>query len=357
MTDTAYCFLLITILIISIILGFITNKFLLSRPPKFLVKKANKSAIRWSNQSKPIFGGVSFYGLFLIGFLSYILIIDRNAFLQPQYFALYLIVTLSFLMGMADDIINTPPFFKFIVQVLNAIILISFGVFIKISPIPALNYGITILWVVGIMNSINMLDNMDSVTNLVSLSIFVGVFATILIGGDLTGFIPYILIFIIAGSLSFLYFNWNPSKMYMGDNGSQFLGALLAFLGIVYFWNAIPLEEVSFGYNSKQALVVLLAFIIPISDTTTVTINRLSRGQSPFVGGRDHTTHHLSYAGLSDKWVAGLLFIINSITVAIACYLINYINNWNSEWFWPLFAFALIIFASLYISTKIFKAK
>jgi UDP-GlcNAc:undecaprenyl-phosphate GlcNAc-1-phosphate transferase len=353
----AFHITLIIAFFIALGLGFSLNRFFLNRPLKFLVKKANKSAVRWSSQSKPIFGGITFFSIFLLGFISYMLIVDNNILTNPKYIALFITVTLSFFMGLADDIINTPPSFKFIIQVLNAIIFISLDVYIIISPIPVLNYIITGLWVVGIMNSINMLDNMDSITNLTSLSIIIGVlFSLILTNGD-TEFITFLLVVIVGSMISFLYYNWNPSKMYMGDNGSQFLGTILAYIGIVYFWNAIPLEEVSFGFNSKQVIIVIFAFIVPLTDTTTVTINRLMRGQSPFVGGRDHTTHHLSYAGLSDRGVALTLFIINSICIGIAFYVIHNTPNWNSTWFWSLISIAFIIFASLYSLTKITKAK
>jgi UDP-GlcNAc:undecaprenyl-phosphate/decaprenyl-phosphate GlcNAc-1-phosphate transferase len=341
----------------SVAISFGLNHYFLTRPMKFFIKKANKSAIRWSTQSKPIFGGITFFAVFLLGYVAYMLLIDNTIILNTKTIALLLTVTISFLMGFADDIMNTPPFFKFIIQVLNAIILISFDVYIVISPYPILNYIITTIWVVGIMNSINMLDNMDSITNLTSLSIIGGLLMALLFTNSNNSFFIFLLTVIIASMLSFLYYNWNPSKMYMGDNGSQFLGAILAFIGIVYFWNALPLEATSFGINTKQAIIVLLAFIVPISDTSTVTINRLMRGQSPFVGGKDHTTHHLSYAGLTDRGVALTLVIINSVCVGISLHLIYRLSNWNSTWFWLLFALAFIIFVSLYSLTKITKPK
>ncbi|MFW5805301.1 MAG: MraY family glycosyltransferase [Bacteroidales bacterium] len=349
--------MLITALLFSIIMGYGLNAFLLNRPIKFLLKKTNISAIRWSSQSKPIFGGITFYSLFITGFLAYILIIDQAVAFDSRYIALFIVVTLAFFMGLADDIINTPPVFKFIVQILIAVILISFDVFIRISPYPVLNYAITIFWVIGIMNSINMLDNMDSVANLVSISVFAGAFVLLLADKGINGFMPFILLFVIGACLSFLMFNWHPSKMYMGDNGSQFIGAVLAFAGIVCFWNSIPQETVSYGLNSKQFIVVLLAFIVPISDTATVSINRILRGQSPFIGGRDHTTHYLVYAGLSDRKVAALLFFINLLSVAIACCVIFAISNWSPKWFWLFFAWFLLIFAGLFTLTKIVKQK
>ncbi len=349
--------MLIIALIFSTFMGFGLNAFFLNQPIKFLLKKANKSAIRWNSQSKPIFGGITFYSLFITGFLSYILLIDQAVALDSRYIALFIVVTLAFFMGLADDIINTPPVFKFIVQILIAVILISFDVFIRISPYPVLNYAITVFWVIGIMNSINMLDNMDSIANLVSISIFGGAFVLFLADKGSNGFMPFILLFIIGACLSFLMFNWHPSKMYMGDNGSQFIGAVLAYSGIVCFWNSIPLEAASYGLNSKQFIVVLLAFIIPITDTATVSINRILRGQSPFVGGRDHTTHYLAYVGLSDRKVAGFLFFINLISIAMAYFIIMDIPNWSSKWFWLFFAWFLIIFVGLFTLTKIVKQK
>lgn len=353
----AFSIILIIAFFCALITGILLNRYFLNKPIKFLVKKANNSAIRWNSQSKPIFGGITFYALFLLGFIAYLLIIDNSIFSHSKNIALFLTVTISFFMGLADDIINTPPSFKFIVQILCAVIFIVFDVYIVISPNPVLNYLITGLWVVGIMNSINMLDNMDSITNLVSLSIISGVLFPLIFMGTETSFSLFLLTFIVASMLSFLFYNWNPAKMYMGDNGSQFLGAILAFLGIIFFWNGIPLEEMSFAYNSKQFIIVILAFIVPLTDTTTVTINRLMRGQSPFVGGRDHTTHHLSYAGLSDRGVALFLLLINSIGVGLSVYVKYYTPNWNSTWFWSLLSLAFIIFVGLYSLTKITKAK
>ncbi|MEA3447543.1 MAG: MraY family glycosyltransferase [Bacteroidota bacterium] len=349
--------MLIAALVFSIFMGYGLNAFFLNQPIKFLLKKANKSAIRWNSQSKPIFGGITFYSIFIIGFLAYILLIDQTVALDSRYIALFIVVTLAFLMGLADDIINTPPVFKFVIQMLIAVILISFDIFISISPHPLLNYAITIFWVVGIMNSINMLDNMDSVANLVSISVFAGAFVLMVADKGMNGFMPFMILFALGACLSFLMFNWHPSKMYMGDNGSQFLGSMLAYIGIVSFWNSIPQEIVSYGLNSKQVIVVLLAFIVPITDTATVSINRILRGQSPFIGGRDHTTHYLAYAGLSDRKVAVLLFLINLISVAMACYIIFAISNWSSMWFWLFFAWFLIIFVGLYMLTKIVKQK
>lgn len=351
-------FILFIIFFLSLVLSTFLNNFFIKRPIKFLVKKANNSAIRFSTQSKPIFGGVGFYAVFLVIMIVSLFILKDDIFYSREYICLFIIVTLSFIMGLADDIINTPPSFKFIIQFLCAFILIFNNIYIYISPVEWINYTITVFWVVGIMNSINMLDNMDAVTSLTSFSIIGGA-ALFAIFNDtgISDFGLIVMLSVAAALISFLFYNWNPSKMYMGDNGSQFLGAILAWIGISFFWNSVPVAEFQYGFNTKQALIVALAFIVPLTDTTTVTINRLLRKQSPFVGGRDHTTHHLFYLGLSNRWVAAVLFLINTTGVILALHLINRGAGFNYSHLWIYFIFPVVTFLFLYLNTKFTKVK
>jgi len=312
--------------IIAVVAGLLLNRFFLKRNMSFLIKKANNNAIRWSSQSKPIFGGVSFFCLFLTAMIAYLFLFGFETAVTKEFLALLIVITLSFIMGLADDLINTPPFFKFIVQFLVAAIFIYSEIYIKISPHEWINYTITVFWVVGIMNSINMLDNMDAITSMTSLSIIACTVIFSLTGNALSEspLSVFISVVLTGAIISFLFYNWHPSKMYMGDNGSQILGSFLAFAGIVYFWNGIDITEFSYGYNTKQIVIVAMAFIVPLTDTTTVTINRLLRGKSPFVGGRDHTTHHLSYLGLKERGVALLLFSINCVGLLLAYRVIHF---------------------------------
>ncbi|HQL70424.1 MAG TPA: MraY family glycosyltransferase, partial [Bacteroidales bacterium] len=208
------------------------------------------------------------------------------------------------------------------------------------------------------MNSINMLDNMDAITSMTSLSIIACTVIFSLTGNALSEspLSVFISVVLTGAIISFLFYNWHPSKMYMGDNGSQILGSFLAFAGIVYFWNGIDITEFSYGYNTKQIVIVAMAFIVPLTDTTTVTINRLLRGKSPFVGGRDHTTHHLSYLGLKERGVALLLFSINCVGLLLA-YRVIHFQNWNNSIFWIFAIYPILIFVILYSITKISKPK
>ena len=134
----------------------------------------------------------------------------------------------------------------------------------------------------------------------------------------------------------------------MGDTGSQFLGILLSALSIIFLWHYTTSQEIN---TSRQFLFPLLAFLVPLSDTTTVVINRLSKGQSPFVGGRDHTTHHLSYLGLSEPQIAFILSGIGLISTLLILMSLS-INPWNHLFTILFLAYAITVFLSLFLITK-----
>ncbi len=344
---------LLIFLIYTLFLSLAMHRFFVIRAERYKIKKANVSAERWSSQTKPILGGITFYGAFLFSVLNYVFFFDASSLLTSQVFGILIIITISFMMGLADDMLNTPPGFKFIFQFLSGIILIYSGIYIQIFEAQWLNYLLTLFWVVGIMNSVNMLDNMDAITTSVSCTILLGAIVVLFVTQPFSGVLLVISIGALASLLSFLYYNWNPSKMYMGDNGSQFLGALLAIIGIQVFWNGSQMSSHPVLY---PFLLAFMAFIIPISDTTTVTINRLLRGKSPFIGGRDHTTHHLSYLGLSDKIVARIFMLINLLFVGFSTYIILFPTKIAFS-VWILGILALFVLIVLYSITKISKPK
>ncbi len=330
--------------------SFIINKLFLSFSNNLGGRAKNENLIRWSSVTKPAFGGISFFIVFLLSYSSYPLFFsDFNSIGDTAVLGLLSAGTLAFLMGLADDAYDTNPSLKFIVQFASAILLIMTGSYIQLFESTYLNYGITVLWVVGMMNSINMLDNMDGISTVASISAF---FAMLILTNETSLSNPMFVMMIsgmVAALFGFLYFNWNPSKMYMGDTGSQFLGILLAGLTIHFLWNPIdPTTEVAI---SKHFLYVILAFLVPLSDTTTVVINRISKGSSPFIGGKDHTTHHLSYLGLSDRMVAITVGLISLISIIIIYYMTT-IEEWTTLLTTIIASYVFIVFLSLFLITK-----
>src|SRR5579862_3651436 len=181
--------------------------------------------VRWASNVKPAIGGISFFIIFLIS-ISVIGTLPRQTdyLLDKHLIGIIASTSLGFLLGLADDAYNTNPLAKFIIQLSCAFILIISDVYIKISGNPGIDFIITIIWVIGLMNSINMLDNMDAITSTVSMSIILGLIGVIAVLAPvpyLNTFYLVMLIGVLGALTGFLFFNWHPSKIIMGDTGSQ----------------------------------------------------------------------------------------------------------------------------------------
>ncbi len=360
MNNYEYTFLVYAEFFVCITLfGLVINTILLKFAKTLGIRDKENTMIRWSNVSKPALGGITFFMSFLVSTACFGILFDHNElFKNGEIISLIGALCLAFIMGLADDAYNTKPWLKFFIQITCGLILI-FGSLktgnnnniISIFEIDFLNYLITVLWVVGIMNSINMLDNMDGITTVTSIFIFLTALVFLALQNAFQYYDFMIVLGLIGALVSFLFYNWSPSKMYMGDSGSQFLGLLLAFIGIKYFWNSTIFETQEL-VPSKQIIIVCLIFILPISDTTSVFINRIYRKQSPFIGGKDHTTHHLSFLGFNNSQIIFIFSGIAFLSSIIAIALYRFVNIWTNFKFIMYVIYILAIFITLYISTQ-----
>ncbi|MEM7657585.1 MAG: MraY family glycosyltransferase [Bacteroidota bacterium] len=346
--------------------SYMLNQILLRFSKNFGVEsRQGQNLVRWASTSKPTTGGFSFYITFLVGSLILLLLRPGVSLQSDPFLGLFLSATLAFMIGFADDAYGTHPGLKFLGQVICGVILIGFGISIKyfslINPnLWLLDYALTVFWVVGLMNSLNMLDNMDGVTTTIATTIclvaMMMVIATSNVGmPDMF----YVLIVIIGGYVGFLFWNWRPAKVYMGDTGSMFVGLVAAFFGITYFWNLNPSpDNISL---SRIAVIPIMVFLVPIMDTTFVTIARLKRGSSPFVGGSDHLTHNLVRVGLAEEMVPVTLGIVSIISGMLAIFAYKLTPEWRSFYSWLFGAYPIIVmslFAFLYIKgTRIGKMR
>lgn len=329
----------------------IINSILLKFSRTLGIREQEQTIIRWSPVSKPALGGITFFLAFLITLASYSIFFHNDFnFHNKSFLGMIAAATIAFMMGLADDAYNTKPVLKFTVQLLCGVIMIASGNYIQTTPYELLNFALTIIWVVGIMNSVNMLDNMDAITTSVSAAIIVMFLACISINGDIQNLDFLILIGILSGLIGFLFHNWHPSKMFMGDTGSQFLGVILAFYGIKYLWNASDY----FGevIQAKQICLVLIAFSLPLIDTSIVFINRIGRKSSPFIGGKDHTTHHLSYLGLSDSQVAFIYIGLSIISLFCVIVIQRIIDGWSHLLTFIFWSWFFVVFSSLFYITR-----
>lgn len=338
----------------ALIFSAVINNLLLNFSKNLGTRKKDAVQIRWNPTSKPALGGISFFVIFLISFISIQFIIGQtsNYFSDKKTFGILSSISIAFIMGLADDAYDTKPLIKSLTQFICALLLILTGTRIECFESEFLNYTLTILWVIGMMNSINMLDNMDAITTIVSIAILLFISSITIIQSHALSPLSILSIAMLGCLMGFLIYNWHPSTMFMGDTGSQFLGVFLAIVGIEYCWNIKPDADDLFPieFSSKSILVVASTFVIPLTDTVTVVINRLMRGDSPFVGGKDHTTHHLFFNGITEKKIA-ILFFITTLVGCYLSYLIITDKNWSMQKFWIYSLFPILVFIPLFILT------
>lgn len=315
---------LFTFCLAGFIISVTINSLLLRFSKSLGIRNNNDVVIRWSNHSKPSLGGVSFFIVFLFTAIGFSIVFseDESIFKNIQYIGLLTAGILAFIMGLADDAYNTQPFAKLFIQILCGVIFVFTNTIIDISHNQIIDSFLTIIWVITLMNSLNMLDNMDGITGTTVLFILITCLLSSFLIFDLNRNIWSIfLVSLIGAILGFLIFNVNPSKLFMGDAGSQFIGLIVAFFSIQSLWNV---GELTSNPSWIGAIICLTAFTPAAVDSLSVTINRLRKGKSPMVGGKDHTTHHLVYAGLNDKqvwYVFGLISIISTILSVFMVYI------------------------------------
>jgi UDP-GlcNAc:undecaprenyl-phosphate GlcNAc-1-phosphate transferase len=330
----------------SIVFSLIINKLFLKAYHDFGKKGSEDEQERWAERPKPLIGGFSFYILFLFSISVYAIIFD-NSFFDSKIMGVLLAVSFGFLLGWADDAYGTNPFLKFLGQFLCANILAGTGLVIPIADIEMFDYIFTVFWIIGIMNSINMLDNMDGITTVTSISIIVAMLGICLISLELNIIYSVMLVGVVGALFGFLYFNIPPSKMYMGDTGSQFLGVFLGAISIPILW--VHKDPAGGLIQIKQFLLPALVFLMPIIDTTTVFIRRVANKKSPFIGGKDHTTHHLAFLGISERYVMLIFWSLSLFASIIAIVCFWYINDLHIGYSILVFLFCLCLFITMQI--------
>ena len=335
----------ILIFVFCLVLSFMMNGLLLKFSKSLGVRNNHElNQVRWSSDIKPSLGGLSFFVVFLIAVAAsgFIPSASPDIFQDQKLLGLIAATTLGFIIGLADDSYNTNPLVKFMGQLTCAFILIVSNLYIVATGNFAVDYLITVLWVVGLMNSINMLDNMDGITTTQSIVILFSAVLFLLSMPTTFTVLLFIICGVVGALLGFLFYNWNPAKIYMGDTGSQFLGVFLAAISIFLFWS--ERTETSGIIQIKQFVLPLLIFIVPLTDTLTVLVRRSMKRQSPFVGGKDHITHHLVFFGFTERQAALILLVFGLISSCIAIGLYRGIIPWNFNATIAVFVYFFVMF-------------
>lgn len=216
--------------------------------------------------------------------------------------------SLVMIMGLVDDRYRLDWKPRLLVQLGLAVGLVLTGARITLFGYlawPPIGWILTVLWVVGLTNSFNFLDNMDGLAGGVGLIVallFLGAQAAV---GSL--FVPAVLL-VLGGSLAgFLAHNWFPARLFMGDAGSNFLGYLLGSLTVVGTFTQTGAGSV---YSPFGALAPLLVMAVPLYDTGSVILIRIREGRSPFQADRSHFSHRLVERGLSPPWAVRTIYLV-----------------------------------------------
>lgn len=255
---------------------------------------AKPKADRWHTRPTPMMGGVA---------IVFAVIIPLLLFLPASRETIILItasVALSVL-GLVDDFLRIKPYQKLIGQLLAAGVVIYFGLFLPWTSSYAVNVAITVFWLVGITNAVNMLDNMDGLA--AGVSAIAALFLGLNFYTNQQWTAALMLLGFAAALIGFLVHNHHPASIFMGDVGSMFVGFFLACSGLVN-------QEVGGRSRSLAAVlaVPVLVMVVPIFDTTLVTLMRKIAGRAASQGGRDHTSHRLVALGLSERVAVWMLY-------------------------------------------------
>ena len=338
---------------IAFLLAFITSFVMVPYTIK-LAKKVGAidypSDRRVNTRPIPRIGGLAVIAGFLLSaiYLVITMSIENNLDLNGQ--DNYKMKLLGFLMGIIvlgifayiDDIKTLKPWQKLIGQVLSALIIYFFGIRIdtinEILIHPALSFILTIGWIVGITNAINLIDGLDGLSSGVSLISCISLL--IIFSTNDSPIISIILITALAGAIGgFLPFNLNPAKTFIGDVGAQFLGFSLATISIL-------------GVAKTVTLVVLIAPILvlalPIFDTLFAIIRRIVKGKSlkaVFQADKGHLHHRLMKKGFSQRQAVAILYGASATLGMFAVILID-------DGIWKALSFALIVIAIIAIGYK-----
>ena len=258
---------------------------------------------RWHKLPTAMLGGVAIWAAVVV---SYIAFLPKT----PIGWRIIIASTFLFFVGLVDDVIHTKPYQKLIGQIMGSAFIIYYGLSLPWTNSLPLNMALTIFWLIGITNALNLLDNMDGLAAGISViaSCFLGL--SFLHTDQQT---EALMVLTFAGALlGFLIYNSNPASIFMGDCGSLFVGFYLASTALV---------NVS-GGRSRSFLPVLavpiLVLFIPIFDTTFVTVLRKISGRAASQGGRDHTSHRLVALGMSERHAVWLLYVLAALSGILA---------------------------------------
>jgi len=268
---------------------------------KVAVRRAildHPSDIKAQESPIPYLGGAAIVGAFVVVVLVAAVVNPPNAELEQLAIILGVGVALA-VVGLVDDLRGLSPWIRIVLEVAAGAAVWATPAGADVFANDAANLLVTVGWIVGVTNAINLLDNMDGLSGGVAA---IAAFFTFIVAQDNGQFLVATLAVALCGcALGFLRSNFHPARIYMGDAGALFLGFMLAVLTLKIDLVASP------QVNALGVPVLLLG--VALFDTTVVTVNRLIHRRNPLSGGRDHTSHRLVFVGIPVPAAVSLVYL------------------------------------------------
>lgn len=304
---------LVLLLVAAVLAGltaFVTTPIVSALAYKIGAIDVPKDARRMHKKPTPRIGGLAIFSGFLLASLMF-------CQLSPSLIAIYIGGLIIVAVGVIDDVFRISPWVKLIAQIGVALIAVSQGVVVEYINLfgDYIHFGIwsvpiTVLWIVGLTNAINLIDGLDGLACGVSAICSASIFLVMVLKGDMAS--AAITATLVGACLGFLPFNSNPAKIFMGDTGALFLGYTMAIISI----------SGVFKLHTVISFVIPLSiFGLPLFDTAFAFIRRIIHGKSPFAADRGHLHHKLIDMGFNQKQSVHILYAICAIlgTSAVMC--------------------------------------
>jgi len=259
---------------------------------------------RWHNHPTPTMGGVAIAGATLVAFLVFIVQLGAIDFAEP--WAPVLLASLAMCcVGIFDDRLQLSPLAKLVASLaIGAFLVFLLAGAAPAGAIPLAETLVATVWFAGLCHAVNLLDNMDGLAAGVALvaALFLAALLVVPLGPGLV-----LLLVVLAGALAgFLFWNRPPARLFMGDSGSLFIGAVLGASSLV------PVMRTQIAFVSPAVLVVLI-LIVPLCDTGFVLVLRRLAGRKASKGGTDHVSHRLVSLGFSERSAVRILYLFGLV--------------------------------------------
>lgn len=329
---------------VSFVISWVATAAMIRIAPRFgLVDKPGGHKVHAN--AKPLGGGVAIFLGFALPMIVGLLLMNRAApylyrntefpdelqaalqrgAVQQTPLAIWLLAAMLVMhvLGLLDDRRALGPYVKLFVQLaVTAALVLRFN---DLRALTALGFVpstiISVLWITAVTNAFNFLDNMDGLSTGVAAICSIAFFITTVTIGQ--WFVAATLALLIGSLLGFLFWNFPPAKIFMGDSGSLLIGLVLGVLTVRTQYLA-PGSDFAAGWYAVFAPVIVLA--LPLYDLVVVSIIRLARGKSPFIGDTNHFSHRLVARGMSRRTAVLCLYLVTAAT-SIAAILLPHVQT------------------------------